>query len=197
MAIVLDNGVTIDETTWNGKNFTPASQVEAVFGYPRSTSRLTIHHWGKLGQNFTSVANYMAREGQGDTSAHFVLQEDRVACIIDPANAAWHAGNAEGNATSTGIECRPECTEGDIETLISFIRWYESVYGPQEIWIHKWWHNTACPGKYEAQLDRIIAGANEVKNGTPVQTAPEDRVAEIRAELEKIRQSANNIEGSL
>lgn len=196
----LKTGTVIDETTWNSPNFTPAAAVPAVFGRPRTTSRITIHHWGVDGQNFNGIANYLSRQG-GNTSAHFVVEAGRVACLISPENAAWHSGSAEGNATSIGIECRPEMSEGDLNEVVALIEWLEDVYGPQEIWLHREWSATACPGRYANMRDEIVRRVNLLQGTSGEAQAPApatvDRVAAIRAELAEIRGSVDSIEGNL
>lgn len=196
----LKTGTVIDETTWNSPNYTPAAAVPAVFGRPRTTSRITIHHWGVDGQNFNGIANYLSRQG-GNTSAHFVVEAGRVACLISPENAAWHSGSAEGNATSIGIECRPEMSEGDLNEVVALIEWLEDVYGPQEIWLHREWSATACPGRYANMRDEIVRRVNLLQGTSGEAQAPApttvDRVAAIRAELAEIRGSVDSIEGNL
>lgn len=196
----LKTGTVIDESTWNSPNYTPAAAVPAVFGRPRTTGRITIHHWGADGQNFNAVANYLSRAG-GNSSAHFVVEAGRVACLVSPVNAAWHSGSAEGNATSTGIECRPEMSEDDINEVVALIEWIEDVYGPQEIWLHREWIATACPGRYANMRDEIVRRVN-ILQGTSGETAAPpvavvDRVAAIRSELAEIRGSVESIEGQL
>lgn len=197
---VLKTGTVVDETTWNSPSFTPKAAVPAVFGRARTTSRVTIHHWGNDGQRFNDVADYLSRAG-GNTSAHFVVEAGRVACLVSPENAAWHSGSAEGNATSIGIECRPEMSEGDITELVALIEWLEDVYGPQEVWLHQEWSATACPGRYAAKREEIVNRVNILQGTSGEASAPAqstvDRVAAIRAELEKIRGSVAAVEGQL
>ena len=157
----LDNGIVIDESI-NAHNFTRAADCPAVFGYPRIVTGVTVHHWGNDGQSFDGVVNYLASNNARQSSAHFVLQEDRVTCIVTPDDAAWHAGNAQGTAQTIGIECRPEMTQGDLDTLASLIRFLESVYGELLVYKHSDWTNTACPGRYAAQIDNIVAKVNNV-----------------------------------
>lgn len=160
----LDNGVVIDESSWNSQNFTPAAQVPAVYGMPRKINAVTVHHWGDpvWGQKFNAVADYLSRVG-GDTSAHFVVEAGRVACLISPDDAAWHAGSATGNATSIGIEMNPRASEEDMQTLASLIRWLESVYGALMIYRHSDWFGTACPGAYGDKIGRIVDLVNAGK----------------------------------
>lgn len=196
----LKTGTVIDESTWSSPNYTSAASVPAVFGRPRTTGRVTIHHWGSDGQRFDDVANFLSRPG-GNTSAHFVVEAGRVACLVSPENAAWHSGSAEGNATSIGIECRPEMSEGDLAEVVALIEWLEDVYGPQEVWLHQEWSATACPGRYAAKRDEIVNRVNALQSTSGQAAAPApatvDRVAAIRAELAEIRGSVDSIEGQL
>lgn len=194
----LRTGTVIDETSWNSPNYTPRNAVPAVFGRARSTNRVTIHHWGSDGQNFNAVASYLSRPG-GNTSAHFVVEAGRVACLVSPEHAAWAAGSAEGNATSIHIECRPEMSEGDLNEVVALIEWLEDTYGPQEVWLHREWSATACPGRYANMRDEIVRRVNELQGTSgeahPPAPATVDRMAAIRAELENIRGAVARAEG--
>ena len=106
------------------------------------------------------MRRYLGSKNDRQNSAHFVLQSDYVACIVNTDDAAWHAGNAEGNATTIGIECRPEMSQGDLDTLISLIRFLEDVYGPLAVYKHSDWMPTACPGRYAGQIDEIVRKVN-------------------------------------
>lgn len=167
----LDNGIVIEEAI-TAHNLTPDALVPGVFGYPSKKTGVTVHHWGNPGQKFDDVVRYLASNNARSSSAHFVLQEDRVACIVSPDDAAWHAGSAEGNATTIGIECRPEMTPGDLETLVSLIRHLESVYGSLLVYKHSDWSNTACPGKYGGAIQDIVNAVNNVRVGTTPPVPP-------------------------
>ena len=157
----LDNGIVIDESI-NAHNFTPSAAVPAVFGYPSIKTGVTVHHWGNDGQRFDDVVNYLASNNARGSSAHFVLQEDRVTCIVNTDDASWHAGHPLGSAQTIGIECRPEMTPGDLATLASLIRYLESVYGSLYVYKHNEWTSTACPGRYAGQIDALVDAINNV-----------------------------------
>jgi N-acetylmuramoyl-L-alanine amidase len=159
MSPVLKNGIVIDER-FDAHNFTRAADCARVFGVPRRVTGVTIHHWGVDGQNIHDVRRYLCSDNGRSSSAHFVLQSDYVACIVNTDDAAWHAGNAVGNATTIGIECRPEMSQGDLDTLIALIQWLESIYGDLAVYTHNMWTNTACPGRYGAQLSEIVRKVN-------------------------------------
>ena len=118
-------------------------------------SSITIHHWGVKGQKFQNVVNYLCRPG-GTSSAHYVVEDGRVACIVAPGRRAWHSGNNVGNDTSIGIECRPEATDGDYATVAELVRNLRATYGDLPLQRHSDWKNTACPGAWDlARIDRL------------------------------------------
>ena len=125
---------------------------------------ITIHHWGSRGQKFDNVVHWLCQKRAG-TSAHYVVEAGKVACIVDPDRRAWHAGNSRGNHESIGIECRPEATDGDYATVAALIADLRAVYGNIPLKRHKDWTSTACPGVWDIQkLDRLARG---VKPGIP------------------------------
>lgn len=147
--------VQIDESK-TAKGFTAQADVPAVYGGPRTLESITIHHWGELGQTHDGVVNFFVN-GPGNTSAHFVASGGRVHCLVNPWDAAWHAGNGEGNRTSIGIELRPEATSGDYRTAASLIRYLRQAYKVDFPLIpHRDWQATACPGVWDLKkLDQI------------------------------------------
>lgn len=163
---------TLDESTYNSPNYTPAASVPAVFGQPRKITGVTVHWWGDPANKptFEGSAAYLCRQG-GNTSAHFVAEAGRVACLVSPQNAAWHAGNAVGNATTIGIEMNPRCSEGDVQTLVELIAWIEDHYGPMDVYLHREWTTTACPGAYAARRDEIVRRVNAAHTKTPTKPA--------------------------
>lgn len=168
----LDNGIVIEEVI-SAVHFTPYDEVPNVwYGYNGDKTGCTVHHWGALGQFFDDVVRYLASDNPRMSSAHFVVQEDRVACIVNPDDGAWHAGHPEGNAKTIGIEMRPEMTPGDLETLASLIRYLQTIYGDLVIFIHSNWINTACPGAYAGEVENIVAEVNGVEIWHKVLEAP-------------------------
>ncbi|WP_404465261.1 N-acetylmuramoyl-L-alanine amidase [Micrococcus antarcticus] len=138
--------------------FTPAAECRKVFGHDRKITSITIHHWGKDGQSFDGPISWLTRK-DANTSAHYIVEAGKVACIVDPDDAAWHAGSAKGNATSIGIECRPEARDGDYETVAELVRTLRATYGDLPLIPHKAWKATTCPGRWDlARLDRLARG---------------------------------------
>lgn len=145
----------IDES-YTAKGFTPAAQVPAVYGGPRTIESITIHHWGERGQTHMGVVNFFCVTGPGQTSAHFVSSAGQTHCIVSPLDAAWHAGNATGNRTSIGIECRPEASDADYLEVAKLIAWLRAQYGDLPLIPHRDWQATACPGIWDlARLDKL------------------------------------------
>lgn len=149
---VLRDGTIVDESI-DAAHVTWAKDVRYIFGYPRTLEFITIHHWGALGQDFDTVVRYLASDNDRQSSAHAVIMAGRATSIVSPENAAWHAGSAEGNAKSIGLECRPEATDADYVTVAAYIAHLRSIYGDLPLKPHKFWHNTACPGNWD--LDRL------------------------------------------
>ena len=139
---------------------------------------ITIHHWGSRGQKFDNVVHWLCQKRAG-TSAHYVVEAGKVACIVDPDRRAWHAGNSRGNHESIGIECRPEATDGDYATVAALIADLRAVYGNIPLKRHRDWTATACPGVWDIQkLDRLARGVKPgVSGGGASVPAPKPKPA--------------------
>ena len=149
---------TINEAQ-TAKGYTPASLVPAAFGRKRTIDGIVIHHWGVRGQQHDDVVRFFT-SGPGSTSAHFVVSAGRIDCLVSPQDAAWHSGNAVGNATTIGIECRPEATDADYATVAELVRFLRTQYGPLPLSPHRQWNATACPGVWDlARINTEASGA--------------------------------------
>lgn len=141
------------------------------FGYPRGRTgqnkpvEIIIHHWGIDGQSFDSVCSWLCRE-RAMSGAHLVVEDGRVACLIPYNCAAWGSGDYYHNCESIQIECRPECTDGDIATLEEVIADLYDTYGILPLIGHKDVKPTDCPGRYYGRLAEIQAAATAIYNGT-------------------------------
>jgi hypothetical protein len=79
-----------------------------------------------------------------------------VACLVNEGNSAWHAGNRWYNTHSIGIECRPECTSGDVDTVAELVATiYKHVGKVLPLIGHKDIVATACPGRYYSKIADI------------------------------------------
>jgi N-acetylmuramoyl-L-alanine amidase len=125
-------------------------------------AEIVIHHWGEDGQKFENVVNWLCNPKAG-TSAHYVVEAGRVACIVDCKNPAWHSGSKTHNLKSIGIECKPEATEEDYKTAAELIAYLWGVYGKLPLIRHKDIVATACPGRWD--ISKIQAMAEEIYEG--------------------------------
>lgn len=130
-------------------------------GVQYSVDKIILHHWGAEGQTFDGVCAWFENPAC-QTSAHYVVENGRVACLVNLSDTAYHAGDWGANLTSIGIECRPEMSDGDLETVCELVAYLYKVYGELPIYGHKDFSPTACPGKYYSKLDYIHNRALEL-----------------------------------
>ena len=175
---------TINESQ-TAKGYTPAARVPATFGRKRTLDGIVIHHWGVRGQKHDDVVKFFV-SGPGTTSAHFVVSAGRIDCLVSPLDAAWHSGNAVGNATTIGIECRPEATDEDYATVAELVSFLRSEYGSLPLSPHRQWNATACPGIWDLpRIDRL-AGAAAIAPQGEIINELENIVASL-TDAEKIK----------
>jgi N-acetylmuramoyl-L-alanine amidase len=176
--------MTVIDESLTAKGFTPRASVPLVYARPRTIEAITIHWWGAYGQTHSGVNNFFVN-GPGNTSAHFVasgVPVKRINCLVNPWDAAWHAGNAIGNASTIGIECRPEATDADYEVVAELVRFLRDTYGANLPLIpHRYWQSTACPGNYDLARIHRMAEALKTPNVVvkPVPIPPKPIVNEI------------------
>lgn len=161
-------------TNYNAVSYTSGREGQAI-------DKIIIHHWGDDGQTFESVCNWF-ENSNCSTSAHYVAEDGRVACLVDLSNTAYHAGNWGANLTSIGIECRPEMSKGDLETVCQLVADLFATYGKLPIYGHKDFYSTQCPGRYYGQLNYIRKRANEIlESGANEQEEEEMQFTEAEA----------------
>lgn len=136
----------------------------------RKIAGITCHWWGTpTGQNPEGIVSWLCDKRAG-TSAHYVVSEGTVWCIVDPDRRAWHAGNSKANHTQIGIELDPNAsrraaTEKTAAALIADLR---AVYGDLPLSPHKRWTSTQCPGDWDlGRLDRLARGGASVPAPRP------------------------------
>lgn len=125
--------------------------------------RIILHHWGVDGQKFDNIVTWFLNPAS-QVSAHYVVQAGRVTQMVSLQNRAWHCyGN---NTNSIGIEARPECTAGDVQTVAELVaEIWKQVGKKLPIYGHKDFNNTSCPGRYYAKIDDIYQKASVIYDG--------------------------------
>jgi hypothetical protein len=168
--------------------YTPTESL-TVYKQPRKVLGVTIHWWNdpKNAGTHDGTAAYLARKG-GDTSAHYVVSPGRVTRLVDDKNAAWHAGNATGNATTIGIECNPHDVEGTLPTVAALIRDLEKKHGDLKVYRHRDWRSTTCPGAYSNQIDKLVNLVNSAPSSKATSAKTETLEEYIMNNEAKIRQ---------
>ena len=163
-------------TSVDAANFTTPEHVPAVFGgNQRRIEFIGLHHWGALGQNFWDVVRYLASANPRQSSAHEVIQDGTVACIVDHSNASWAMANPTGypNACGLHLELRPEATAGDYATAAERIADLREMHGNVPLRPHNEFTSTACPGAYDlGRLDEMAKAITASRAGTPAPVAP-------------------------
>lgn len=140
-----------------GRNFSSRSR----YGHGSAVKGITIHHWGSTGQKHANVVAWLRGvTGNTGSSAHYVVSDGLVTQLVEDDKAAWHSGSNEGNGTTIGIECRPEMTAGDWETLVELCADLEREHGSLKYYRHSHWKNTACPGKYSSRIGELVKAVN-------------------------------------
>lgn len=144
-------------TQYNSPNYTPYSQVPAVFGMQRVIVGIVYHWWGdpNLKPLFLNIIAWLCRQN-GNSSAHLVGEAGRLAWIINAIDAAWHAGHARGNAQYVGYECNPRLSDGDYQTMGEFHYDMEKAYKKTlEIRTHNEFSQTQCSPIDKNRIRRI------------------------------------------
>lgn len=143
---------------------TSNSSTRGFYGYDETPDGITIHHWGSTGQDHDNVVAWLRGKNGGTSneasSAHLVVSAGRCTRLERDHRATWHAGNREGNGRTIGIECRPEMSEDDWQTLVEVCADLEEVHGSLKYYRHKDWKATACPGKYADRIDDLVKAVN-------------------------------------
>lgn len=144
---------------------------------------IVIHYWGKKGQEFENVVNWLCNP-KSQVSAHYVVMDGKVACLVNCEDAAWHAGDAYVNQHSIGIECRPECTDGDFKTVAEVIADIWKTYGKLPLRGHKDVVSTSCPGPWYPRLKELYNLAEKFYKGNDSKpTQDKKSITEIAKEV--------------
>lgn len=156
--------ITIDDIEWiESPNF-----YEGRTDVPKA---LVGHWWGDPATNPT-MAGVIAhfQKAASEVSAHFVVSGDRVVQMVNMADTAWHARQA--NPYTIGIEIDPKTPGNTYETVGALVKFIRSYYGDLPLNKHSDYVATACPGTIDmGKIDSIARGTYSVPTPTPA-TAP-------------------------
>lgn len=147
-------------TCHNAHAFTPGRNGQCV-------KYIVIHWWDDPAKHpsFEGVIRWFESPAAG-TSAHYVAEAGRVACLVAESDTAYHAGNWDTNCQSIGIECNPRASQADLETIRELIDDLHTRYPAAQIICHSDVIPTGCPGVYRNHLNYLRKG------GTPTPQAP-------------------------
>lgn len=179
-------------TSQTSSNSSPREAYGGVTGKPKSIT----HHWWNTpeaaGSLETTVDFFVNKSPQlpaaQRTSAHYVVSDTTVYCIVSPDLAAWHTGSTRGNAESIGIEIDPRLPGQTLETVAQLCADLEKHYDPLLHYGHKEWSATQCPGvifdKIPWIIDRtnqLLAGASGAVTEAPAVKAAQTGAAAVQA----------------
>lgn len=168
----LANGLVVDESTWNSPNYSA--------GRPSGVIGVTIHWWGlpEWKQSFNQVADYLSTaRGNASTSAHYVVSDTRVACLVSPTDRAWHA--LEGNEQTVGLELDPNGGAGTLENACQIIAMLEEYFGKSlNVYPHNYWVSTQCPGHYADRIAWLVNRVQEIRAGATLLPQATEKVTE-------------------
>ncbi len=146
------------ETQYNAPAFMAGRSGNTVSG-------IVIHHYGVMGSTYAGTIRTLTKQ-TATASAHFVIDADRVAQLVALSDTAYHADNWPINLTTIGIECPPECTPAQVDTLVTLIAGLYKCYGRVlPLSGHKDHAPTKCPGRYYPMLADIQARATALYQG--------------------------------
>lgn len=132
----------------------------------RRISGVVIHWWGDPSRKpaFDTVVSWLCRPG-GTSSAHYVAEAGRVACLVAASDTAWHCGHYPSNQATIGIECNPRMSQGDLETIAELIADIRKTYGYLPLSKHMDYQQTSCPGTYAGKIAWLDKRAEEIRAG--------------------------------
>ena len=155
-------------------NWSPNYSEGRPYGDPLG---IVIHHWGVDGQTHDGVVRYLSQDrGASSTSAHYVVSAGRVTQLVHDYDRAWHCyGN---NARTIGIECRPEASDDDYESVAQLVAAIRAEWGWLPLSAHSEWFATSCPGRYTPWLGWLSDRADAINNGSAPRPSAEERRAD-------------------
>lgn len=123
-------------------------------------------------------------------SAHYVIEGDRVAQLVDEGDSAWHCGNGWYNMRSISYELvgwpgnppsratLDTCAQMMADASARYFGGAELVLG-ENVMLHKYVKSTSCPG--ETDIDYLICKANDILRGAAVPENHDDSEETMQA----------------
>lgn len=116
---------------------------------------------------------------KANTSAHYGIKDYNVVQFVEDRRAAWHCGDSWGNRNLLSIECVNSggssqgwpISETTIDTLVLFLSDKCKEYNIPSLIVgvnlfgHKDFYNTFCPGVLYPRLDEIASRVNSILGG--------------------------------
>ena len=136
-------------------------------GYRGAPQGFCIHH--SAGTTLDMVPTFLANQ----TSAHYGIKLDKVRQFVPDACGAWATGNTWANTYLLHIECANAAgapdwpvAEETVDTLVEFLankcreHNIEQLTVGQNLFGHRDFYNTFCPGVLYERLDEIANRVN-------------------------------------
>lgn len=154
------------ETQYNAPAFMAGRSGKQVEG-------IVVHHYGVMGSTYVGTIRTLTKPTAA-ASAHFVIDAGKVAQLVALSDTAYHADNWPVNLSTIGIECPPEATEAQVNTLVQLIAGLYRAYGRVlPLSGHCDHAPTKCPGRYYSMLQDIQARATALYQGADDPEEPE------------------------
>lgn len=141
-----------------------------------SRSGITVHH--AAGTSFEAIGSTF-QDASRRTSAHWGVGPGCAQQYVAEGDIAWHTGSARGNRETVGIECLNSGGEADgwpvaeetVDALCELAAAIAARNGMGELeagrnlFGHRDWSSTYCPGVLYPRLAEIAERANAINKG--------------------------------
>lgn len=182
-------GYNVRQNPAHPNNFTPGRQGATV-------NKIVVHHAATT--DFDGIARTFQNPGRAASAHYGVGRNQNVDQYVQEGNIAWHCGNWEGNKTSVGIENvnktgGPDWLIDDstFNTLVELCKDIANRNGLGQLVVgknlfgHKDFMATACPGQLYARLQQLADAVNSSAGGgaIPVPTPGRRSNQQIASEV--------------
>jgi hypothetical protein len=119
---------------------------------------IVIHHWDDPAKKpkIDGVINHF-KDPKVQVSAHYIVSGDRVVKMVQEADTAWHAKQA--NPYTIGIEVDPQVPGNTYKTLAALVRDIRTRHGDLPLKKHSDFNQTSCPGNLDLpRIDKEAQG---------------------------------------